>query len=358
MKKLISKNVFIDTSIYVKENFQYYSEKFDKLKSYAQEDKIKLYTHNIICNEIKSNIVEEINQAINSIKKIKSEGKIFWNLPKEKIFTVFEKHDLNHYRNMLYAQLDDFINSSKCSFIPDDYNVNIIFEYYFNKKSPFGEGKKKSEFPDAFVLSAIENWCKTNDEKIYLLSIDGDWKDYANNSKNMLIISSIEELLQLITIHYEKLSQNAIDVFEHNINKISEEIESAFMELGFILEDVGGDVDDVDVDNIEIIDKYLISIESDSSLDNSIAQFEITASVSFSANTHYGDESTAPYDSEEKRLLIWEYIDKAIEQTEEVSVELKISFDSNHDIIDVESIRITDPRDIWVSIKEDKYPYK
>ena len=77
LKELKSKNVFIDTSIYVKENFQFSSEKFEALKKYALEDKIKLFIHNIIVEEIKSNIVEEIGKSISSIKKTKKEAKLF-----------------------------------------------------------------------------------------------------------------------------------------------------------------------------------------------------------------------------------------------------------------------------------------
>jgi hypothetical protein len=358
MEDLKSKNVFIDTSIYVKENFQYSSEKLDTLKKYALEGKIKLFTHKIIVDEVKSNIVEEISKAISSIKKIKKEGKIFRNLPKEKIFSVFDKHDLIYYKNLLFKQLDDFISSSKSNFIPHEYNVDLIFQDYFTNKPPFSEGKKKAEFPDAFVLSAIEDWCKKNDEKIYLLSQDDDWLGYVNKSDYMFIISSVEELLNKITFQYEKLSRNAVELIEKNIKGIEEGIKSKFLEFDFITEYVDGDVEDIDIEKIEIIDKYIISLISESSLTDLHAHFEIVASVSFSANVHYGDESTASYDSEEKRLYIWEYIDKKIEQTEEISIDLRFSFNTNYDMIDIEYIRITDPKDIWVSVEDDKYPYK
>ena len=174
----------------------------------------------------------------------------------------------------------------------------------------------------------------------------------------MFIISSVEELLNPVTFQYEKLSRNAMELIEKNIEKITEEIKSEFLDLAFITEDVDGDVEDVEVETIEITDKYLISLTSESSLKDSHAHFEIVASVDFSANADYGDESTASYDSEEKQLYIWEYIDKKIEQTEEISIDLRFSFNTNYEMIDIEYIRITDPKDVWISIEDDKYPYK
>jgi hypothetical protein len=32
-----------------------------------------------------------------------------------------------------------------------------VLDLYFARRPPFGEGKKKSEFPDAFVLEALKS---------------------------------------------------------------------------------------------------------------------------------------------------------------------------------------------------------
>ena len=40
------------------------------------------------------------------------------------------------------------------------------------KRPPFGGGKKKTEFSDAFTIEAIEAWYKENDERIYVVSLN------------------------------------------------------------------------------------------------------------------------------------------------------------------------------------------
>ena len=35
------------------------------------------------------------------------------------------------------------------------------------KQPLFGEGKKKDEFPGAFSLVALREWCESNDRRVY-----------------------------------------------------------------------------------------------------------------------------------------------------------------------------------------------
>jgi hypothetical protein len=359
MKELLSKNVFIDTSIYVHENFQYLSDKFETLKSHTLQDKIKLYSHEIIIKEIKSNINTEVNEAVKSIKQLNRSGKILWNLSKEKIHTIFSNQNTTRYRDLLFSQLTDFIKSTKTTILSSSLcDVDSIFNNYFDKKPPFGEGKRKDEFPDAFVLSAIENWCKSNNEKIYIMSRDKAWHNCAEDSIYLIAIETIEELLDLISFKYESLADRAAKLLEDNLTDIKEEIKTKFMELGFLIENEDGDINNVLVNTIDIDNYYLINIKTDTSLNSTDVKYELAVTTEYDADAYYGDQSTASYDSEEKRLLIWDYIDKTVTQTEGVTVELEFTFESHHEILDNLFVRITDPRDVWVSVEDEKYPYK
>ena len=47
----------------------------------------------------------------------------------------------------------------------------------FNQKAPFSD-HKKSEFPDAFVLTLLENYARKNGLTITILSADSDMQNY------------------------------------------------------------------------------------------------------------------------------------------------------------------------------------
>ena len=61
-----------------------------------------------------------------------------------------------------------------------------VFQKYFQKKPPFGPGKKKEEFPDAFVLTSIEDWCSWKNQKIYVVSTDGDMQSGCGDNGHLL----------------------------------------------------------------------------------------------------------------------------------------------------------------------------
>jgi hypothetical protein len=358
MEDLITKNVFLDTSVFIQENFQFKSDKFDKLKHDSICEKVRVFTHEIIINELRSNISSEIDSAISNLKIARKGGKIFWNLPEEKVNFIFEKQDPEYYKQKLFDLMDDYFKASKTSYIPNSYDVEKIFKNYFEKKPPFGEGKKKSEFPDAFVLSALENWCKINDEKMYVVSLDKDWKESIKEFENLYCLESLNEFIQLSTLHYDTIAEISKEVFDENVHLIEDRLENIFLDLPFFIEEIDGDVTSVEIKTIEILDDFLLSTKSDNNLQKYSSKFELSAKVNFSTEVHYGDESTALYDSEENRLMIWEYIDKLIESEVEITVEVQLSFDKDNILIDVDNIQITDPKDIWVSVYDDKYPFK
>lgn len=54
-----------------------------------------------------------------------------------------------------------------------------VFDKYFKQEKPFGAGGKVKEFPDAFVLAALEKYAKENKlERIVIFSLDKDMLGY------------------------------------------------------------------------------------------------------------------------------------------------------------------------------------
>lgn len=71
------------------------------------------------------------------------------------------------------------------------------FLIIISKKPPFGETKKKDEFPDAFVLAALEGWCEKNNERIYVASTDPDLKLFCETNQNLFYIKRLVNSLTL-----------------------------------------------------------------------------------------------------------------------------------------------------------------
>ena len=96
----------------------------------------------------------------------------------------------------------------------DQIDAEDLLSLYFDKRPPFGEGKKKSEFPDAISILSLKSHLQ-NDEKIYIVSDDGDLKALCAEEPNFISVESLDKLLDIYTTHtsvrHEQVKQYFID---------------------------------------------------------------------------------------------------------------------------------------------------
>ncbi len=123
--------------------------------------------------EIEGHFKEKAAKALASLKTFRREAAILSPFPapfdlivtatKESLQKAFK-----HKRSM-------FCDDLSINVLPiDNVQPAVIMDAYFGTKPPFGEGKKKSEFPDAFAAQALEDWCKAKEQKMVVVSGDGD----------------------------------------------------------------------------------------------------------------------------------------------------------------------------------------
>jgi hypothetical protein len=109
MKKLETKNIIIDTSIFIDKNFQYKNGVLNEIVKMVIDRQLNIFSHEIIDQEVKSHIIKEVNIAKASINKVKSEAKILWNMPNEATFAIFNKNDFKKLEVNLIDQYEEFI---------------------------------------------------------------------------------------------------------------------------------------------------------------------------------------------------------------------------------------------------------
>lgn len=70
-----------------------------------------------------------------------------------------------------------------------------ILDRYFLSQPPFKEGDKKHEFPDAFALLSLERWAAAQKALVLVVSGDGDWKSYCEESSQLVIVDDLGSAL-------------------------------------------------------------------------------------------------------------------------------------------------------------------
>lgn len=171
--------VFVDTSIYIAENYFAPNNRISSLQELAEKGIISLVSTEITNSEILRRFKDEVVSAWSNMKNNHKAWVCFDNTR-----PLFYKET----KKQLVKQSEDAFRSfrEKSSMYTIGYeycsDVKSVFEKYFKAEKPFNEGKKKHEFPDAFVLQMLEQYCKRNSlKKIILLSEDKDMKEYESD---------------------------------------------------------------------------------------------------------------------------------------------------------------------------------
>ncbi|MCC8934895.1 PIN domain-containing protein [Rhizobium sp. 'Codium 1'] len=97
-------------------------------------------------------------------------------------------------------RFNDYIRNTNCQVLDDTALVDTatIFDAYFASDPPFGTGAKKSEFPDALALWALERIAEQRNKGIIVVSKDGDWLTFCKKSTYLYLVPDIERALSLI----------------------------------------------------------------------------------------------------------------------------------------------------------------
>lgn len=321
---LKTRNIFIDTETFVANNF-FQNENLSRLSAFGEMETVNLCLTEITVKEIQSNIREELQNAqeeINRFKKnIANKGRILKNVEEYKQYLALPKLEIEVDYEKINEELEKFIEKGKITIIPyETADLKDIIDRYFNREKPFGLGKKKYEFPDAIVLSAIEKWCIKNTCQIYVVSQDKDLKDYT--SKNIIPIPNLRTILNKINTQFGNDRLDWINkIFSESEETIKEKIIEKF---SFKLKDeVWFDVsiENVVVENIILHESAIVQDNPD--IGETIFQFDFD--ISFSADVEYDDYSMSWYDKEDDKWYFPEKRTVNIElestQTAEISIE-------------------------------------
>ena len=204
--------------------------------STVDEKGIALLTHPVLENEIRkhiedSSIFKDYQSLLTQLRKCTS--------------------TLKHYR------LDDVLLSSKISeldiqtklfesyqqYYQDAIHLDFgdpasVFELYFNSQAPFAmSGKKKAEFPDAFVFDATRKYLEKHPNDILLvISKDSDWTTAFNQIEDVIICDSISNALTKISnidsiLSQEMLSQIFRGAYKEIISNAQQKVECECFEL-------------------------------------------------------------------------------------------------------------------------------
>ncbi len=319
------KHLFIDTNFFEENNF--FKGKLARLYQYVKDGYIKLYTNEIVIKEVKSRISKKMAIA-------KSHSIKLFNNPDSYILgntshsdTIRKLKDKGYFMKetkRLCSNFDKIITETPFIIIPyDDIDFAKIIADYFGENPPFKEGDKKSEFPDAFIISSIEKYCKKNKIKITAISNDSDWGCY--KPANFKISNNIDLIFNDIV--KEKQKDDVIcfitNLIEANEAKILAQIKK-YLAKNVYFENT--DYGDSEITNYSVRELKLLS-KTITYINNISAEITLSIHIDMAADITYPDYENAAWDNEDKVYFFLEEVTTKHDFDESVDVLLSIEFD-------------------------------
>ena len=147
-----------------------------RLTALAAQGTVRVFTTPVIRREVEAQIEElaEAGQGAASAFRAKATRLSGVPLPPEVRAWFDTAYDPAHVARHLTEAFHTFLRAARVVDVPLNHtDTAAVFGAYFDRRPPFGDGKKKSEFPDAFIVAALDGWCREHREQMYVVSADG-----------------------------------------------------------------------------------------------------------------------------------------------------------------------------------------
>lgn len=144
--------VFVDTSVFIAENFFAPGNRINTLRQLAIDRKITLVLSEITKQEVRKHIKSSVRESWRNFDK---SSKALRNRPEVDAWckSSNEKEEVQYALGLF----TEFLSSTGAMVLDYSYcsNVEKVFTDYFEQQKPFAEGMKKDEFLYAFVLVSL-----------------------------------------------------------------------------------------------------------------------------------------------------------------------------------------------------------
>ncbi len=219
--------IFLDTSVYVRESYRFSGTSLGKLAGMSSGDELRLVVPEIIQQEVAYKLREiaeehaaKIQTSLDSniIGLVGDEGK--------KLFGLDFEIDQEKLVEGIAETWEKFRVRCRAMSVPlASIDLPSVVASYFDAKPPFGKGRKRNEFPDAFAVASMVNFAADNPGRpVYVVSGDNGMLDAFSKDHRFRCHKELSEVLDEYNRHTEALSPAAHDLMEANIDWITEVI--------------------------------------------------------------------------------------------------------------------------------------
>jgi PIN domain len=321
---LETRKVFIDSQYFVKAGLHFDNPALKSFRKLCESDELTHVTTSVVNREVESKIQLSVKDALTAMQTFRRKARLLCSLEDEQIQALFVEIPEEDIYKKASGVFKEFINGCKSEIVnASELDAEDVLNLYFDKKPPFGDGKKKSEFPDALSLFSLKSHLK-QEEKLYVVSDDGDMKSFCDTDPQLVLVESLDKVLDIYSQHTNIRTNQVKQYFLSNEEvikaRIKEYLEECEVYNSSTWEDAEVD-DGLIVTHVGEIDPSVIYISDEE------AQVTFDIDIKFEVTVTGPDFNNGIYDREDDRVYTFDTTSRTITISTTYTVEIWLCYE-------------------------------
>lgn len=355
---LHTKKVFIDTQYFVRAGLHFDNASLKSFKQHCIGGELENISTSVVEKEVEAKIRLSVKEAIDARKTFMRKARLLSTLDNPNIQSLFSEISDEEMQDSALKVFKKYLEDCK-TLIVDASSVKAedLLSLYFDRKPPFGVGKKKSEFPDAISILSLKSHLDRN-EKIYIVSNDNDMKSFCDSDPQLVFVESLDKLLDIYNNYLDTRAEKVKKFFDTKHSEI-EDIIISYLEACDVYNSSTWEDAEVDgglsVVGMGGIDPHVVSINDEAST----ISFDIDIDIEITVTGP--DFSNGTYDKEDGILYTFGSTSNTVIIPDTYTVEVYLIYDFVGGVLknaQIDDIYISGVAGgIEVSVEENEFDY-
>ena len=330
-------HVFIDTSTLHRMQFPFGLPRLQPLMDRLDAGDIRVIISEVVAREIREHVSEHVIEAEEAHAKFrrdvdKAHAKFRQKATIMRIINdpgnavVITEVAWEAVREATLAAVDLFLKAPGVEVIPIHGDDAVgVFADYFARLAPFGERKKKSEFPDSFAMKGLLRYAQAEECKIGVVSEDGDWLAACRDHDELIHCSSLDRVVDHSQIAEAKLHGKIRELLDTHRTELELDIVKSFQDRGFFWNSDEGYDAEVEETYDEDVESWPMSVIA---TEDGWADIAGDARIHFRATASYPDPDSCFRDSDTKELVFFGHVHATLVSQVTVQVRVRVNIEA------------------------------
>jgi hypothetical protein len=193
---LASRHVFLDTQVYRALGHNPSNPALTLLRQHINFHRVVLHTTDITLLEVKRQLCELVLKRQRELRDIEKHLARWRKSSPRLVPNITVEFDAEALSAELFREFECFLLHECNAEVHRALAIApaVVFGTYFDRKPPF-DGEFSKEFPDAFVVEALRQWCREKGDRMLVVTEDKAMTRAVSADRHLLALKDIHEVL-------------------------------------------------------------------------------------------------------------------------------------------------------------------